>query len=88
LKYPYISEKSVTRAYVLIKSDLGAEQKIIEELENLEQVLQVEEIFGDYDLIVKLEAEHSIKIREVISWDIKNIKGVRATKTLMKKEQE
>ena len=78
----------MTRAYVLIKSDLGAEQKIIEELENLEQVLQVEEIFGDYDLIVKLEAENSIAIREVISWDIKKIKGVRATKTLMKKEQE
>lgn len=78
----------MTRAYVLIKSDLGAEQKIIEELENLEQVIQVEEIFGDYDLIVKLEAENSIAIREVISWDIKKIKGVRATKTLMKKEQE
>ena len=78
----------MTRAYVLIKSDLGSEEKIIEELNNLEQVLQVEEIFGDYDLIVKLEAENSIAIREVISWDIKKIKGVRATKTLMKKEQE
>ena len=78
----------MTSAYVLIKSDLGAESNIIEELQKLEQVVRVEEIYGDYDLIVKLDAEHSIKIREVISWDIKKIKGVRATKTLMKKEQE
>ena len=78
----------MTRAYVLIKSDLGSEEKIIEALNEFEQVLQVEEIFGDYDLIVKLEAENSIAIREVISWDIKKIKGVSATKTLMKKEQE
>ncbi|NIM25353.1 MAG: Lrp/AsnC family transcriptional regulator [Nitrosopumilaceae archaeon] len=78
----------MTSAYVLIKSDLGAEESIIEELQKLEQVVKVEEIYGDYDLIVKLDAEHSIKIREVISWDIKKIKGVRATKTLMKKEQE
>ena len=78
----------MTSAYVLIKSDLGAESNIIEELQKLEQVVKVEEIYGDYDLFVRLDAEHSIKIREIISWDIKKIKGVRATKTLMKKEQE
>ena len=88
LKYHNFTGKPVTVAYVLIKSDLGAEKSVIEELQKLEQVVRVEETFGDYDMIVKLEAEHTIKIREIISWDIQKVKGVRATKTLIRKDPE
>ncbi|MDH3618031.1 MAG: Lrp/AsnC ligand binding domain-containing protein [Nitrosopumilus sp.] len=77
----------MTIAYVLIKSDLGAEQKIIEELEKLEQVSRVERTFGDYDMVVKMESEHIEKIRETISWNIKKLDKVRSTLTLVKKEQ-
>jgi hypothetical protein len=52
----------MTIAYVLIKSDLGAEQKVIEQLEKIDQVLQVERTFGDYDMVVKMESEHIEKI--------------------------
>ena len=78
----------MTIAYVLVKSDLGAEKTLVGELENIEQVARVETTFGDYDMIVKLEAEHTEKIREVITWNIQKLKGIRNTKTLIKKEQE
>jgi DNA-binding Lrp family transcriptional regulator len=77
----------VTIAYVLIKSDLGAEQKVIDELEKIEQVLKIDRTFGDYDMIVKMESEHIEKIREIISWNIKKLDKVRSTLTLVKKEQ-
>ena len=77
----------MTIAYVLIKSDLGAEQKVIEELEKLEQVSHVERTFGDYDMVVKMESEQIEKIRETISWNIKKLDKVRSTLTLVKKEQ-
>ena len=73
-------------AYILIKSDLGAEQKVIEELQKLDQVVRIDRTFGDYDLVVKLEAEHVEKIREIISWNIKKIEKIRSTLTLLKKE--
>ena len=76
----------MTIAYVLIKSDLGAEQKVIEELQKLSQVIRIDRTFGDYDLVVKLEAEHVEKIREIISWNIKKIEKIRSTLTLLKKE--
>jgi DNA-binding Lrp family transcriptional regulator len=76
----------MTIAYVLIKSDLGAEQKVIEQLEKIDQVLQVERTFGDYDMVVKMESEHIEKIRENISWNIKKIDKIRSTLTLIKKE--
>jgi len=76
----------VTIAYILIKSDLGAEQKVIEELQKLPQVIRIDRTFGDYDLVVKVEAEHVEKIREVISWEVKKIEKIRGTLTLLKKE--
>ena len=76
----------MTIAYVLIKNDLGAEQKVIEQLEKLEQVVGIDRTFGDYDMVVKLESEHIEKIRETIARNIKKIDKVRATLTLVKRE--
>ena len=76
----------MTVAYVLIKSDLGAEEQLAEKLEKIEQVLKVERTFGDYDIVVKMESEHIEKIREIISWDIKKLDKIRSTLTLVKKE--
>jgi Lrp/AsnC family transcriptional regulator for asnA, asnC and gidA len=76
----------VTIAYVLIKSDLGAEQKVIEQLETLDQVVQIDRTFGDYDMVVKMESENIEKIRETIARNIKKIDKVRATLTLVKRE--
>ena len=87
MKYHFFIEGLMTIAYVLIKSDLGAEQKVIEELEKIEQVLNVDRTFGDYDMVVKMESEHIEKIRETISWNIKKLEKVRSTLTLVKKEQ-
>ena len=76
----------MTIAYVLVKSDLGAEEKVIDQLRQIEQVLHVERTFGDYDMVVKMESEHIEKIREIISWDIKKMDKIRSTLTLVKKE--
>ncbi len=76
----------MTIAYVLIKSDLGAEQKVIDQLEKLEQVVRIDRTFGDYDMVVKLESEHIEKIRETIARNIKKIDKIRATLTLVNRE--
>ena len=86
MKYHIFTKQLVTIAYVLIKSDLGSEQKVIEELEKIEQVSRVDRTFGDYDMVVKLESEHIEKIRETISWNIKKLDKIRSTLTLIKKE--
>ena len=76
----------MTIAYVLIKSDLGAEQKVIEQLEKLEQVVRIDRTFGDYDMVVKMESENIEKIRETIARNIKKIDKIRSTLTLVKRE--
>jgi len=76
----------MTDAYVMLNCELGAEAAVIEELKELEQVVDVFETIGTHDMMVKLQAENFEKIREIVSWNIQKLKNVRATSTLIKKD--
>ena len=76
----------MTDAYVMLNCDLGAEAAIIEQLKELEQVVDVFETIGTHDMMVKLQAENFEKVREIVSRNIQQLKNVRSTATLIKKE--
>jgi len=46
--------------------------------------VELSPLFGEYDLIAKVEAETYDRIGEVVVSKIRTIQGVRATKTLAK----
>ncbi len=73
--------KSVT-AYVLINCDLGSEESTVEELKHFESVKEIQEVFGAYDIITKVEAQHQDALRETITWQIRKLDKVRSTLTL------
>ena len=76
----------MTDAYVMLNCELGAEDNIIEQLKDIEQVVDVFETIGTHDMLVKLQAENFEKIREIVSWNIQKLKNVRSTATLIKKD--
>ena len=76
----------MTDAYVMLNCELGAEANIIEQLKEIEQVVDVFETIGTHDMMVKLQAENFEKVREIVSWNIQKLKNVRATSTLIKKD--
>ncbi len=76
----------MTDAYVMLNCNLGAEAAIIEQLKELEQVVDVFETIGTHDMLVKLQAENFEKVREIVSRNIQQLKNVRSTATLIKKE--
>ena len=78
----------MVRAYVLVNCDLGAEEKIIGELKNLEHVKEVHGTFGAYDLVAKVEAETSENLRETITWKIRKMDKIRSTLTLTVVERQ
>jgi DNA-binding Lrp family transcriptional regulator len=77
----------MTDAYVMLNCELGSEEEIIEQLKQIEQVTDVFETIGTHDMLVKLQAENFEKIREIVSWNIQNMKNVRSTATLIKKDK-
>ena len=76
----------MTDAYVMLNCELGAEEKIIEKLKELEQVTDVFETIGTHDMLIKLKADNFEQIREIVSRDIQKLPKVRSTSTLIKKD--
>ncbi len=76
----------MTTAFVLISCDLGFDAEIVHEIKQVEDVKEVQGVFGAYDIIVKLESANVENLRDVITWKIRKLNRVRSTLTLMTME--
>ncbi len=70
-------------AYVLLNCSLGSEEKVIEQLKQIESVKEVNGTFGTYDILAKLQASNIEELRNGTSSQIRNIDNVTGTLTLM-----
>ncbi|MGI0018245.1 MAG: Lrp/AsnC ligand binding domain-containing protein [Nitrosotalea sp.] len=70
-------------AYVMINCEMGAEGTIVEGVKSLDSVKEVSGVFGNYDIIVKLECLDVEEMRETIATKIRLMSKVRCTTTLM-----
>ena len=74
------------RGFVLLNCDLGAEEYILEELQQVDEIKNAYVTFGAYDIIAKVSSASVEKIRETITWKIRKIEKIRSTLTLTKIE--
>jgi len=70
-------------AYILINCELGSEESIIQQLNNIDGVSEVHGTCGAYDILVKIESPTVEALREIITWKIRKIAQIRSTLTLM-----
>jgi len=75
------------KAFVLINADLGAEEALVAELKKITNVTEVYMVYGAYDLILKVEADTTEKVKETITWHIRRLEKVRSTLTLIAVEE-
>jgi DNA-binding Lrp family transcriptional regulator len=72
-----------TKAFVLINTDAGLEKLVHEEIKSLEGVKAVYDLYGEYDLMAIVEQETDKDVAEVVSWELRKVKGVRSTNTMV-----
>lgn len=70
-------------AYLLIVVDSGAENKVKSLLEKYEHVTNLDIVYGEYDLIMKIELKEMKDLQEFIIKKIRNIKQVQRTSTMI-----
>ncbi len=70
-------------AYVLLNCVLGSEEKVIEQLKQIESIKEVSGTFGLYDILAKLQATNIEDLKNGITQQIRNIDKVTGTLTLM-----
>jgi len=68
--------------FVLIKTAPAAERDVYSILKDIDEVQEVHSLFGEFDLIVKLQADNFNLLGQVVVDKIRSIKGVEDTKTL------
>ena len=80
-------------SYVLINSDLGKDVEIIARIKEImkeqnDVKLEIQGVYGVYDVIVKLSADDTSKLRSIVTNDIRKIENVQSTLTMMVIEQQ
>jgi DNA-binding Lrp family transcriptional regulator len=67
---------------VLIDIEPTREREVYAKLMKLKEIVELYPLFGEYDLIAKVEGESFDEIGAVVVSRIRSIDGVKATKTL------
>jgi len=71
------------KAYVLIVSEMGSEQHVIEKLLMIDEIKEVNRVWGAYDFVVKVVGHTSDAVREIITGKIRMIEGIKTTTSLI-----
>jgi len=80
-------------SYVLINSDLGKDVEIITKIKKMlanqnDVKLEIQGVYGVYDIILKISANDSTRLRSIVTNDIRKIENVQSTLTMMVIEQQ
>jgi len=68
--------------FVLLNCDLGSEEYILEELNNINGINHAYITFGAYDVIAEIHAEDQLEFDEIVSMKIRRLARVVSTMTL------
>ena len=68
--------------YVLINTSPGSEHQVYNKLRTVGEIVEVHPLFGEHDLLVKIEIDDYNRLGNIVIDHIRTIEGVEDTKTL------
>lgn len=68
--------------YVLLNCDLGAEEYVVEELKQIDEVKNAYLTFGAYDVIAEVHAQNQAIFEKTVATKIRKLARVVSTMTL------
>lgn len=74
------------KVYVLLRIKPGMDRNVLHKVKQLNQVKAVETVYGEYDMLIKVEIERLEALDSFIFDTIRTIKGVEGSTTLITME--
>uniref|UniRef100_A0A7C2ZSD6 Lrp/AsnC family transcriptional regulator n=1 Tax=Ignisphaera aggregans TaxID=334771 RepID=A0A7C2ZSD6_9CREN len=71
------------KALLLINTEVGAEEEVLNAIRNVEGVTNASLVYGIYDLFVEIEADSVDKLKDIITSNIRKLPKVRSTITMI-----
>ena len=68
--------------FVLISTIPSKEHEVFSALSTVKEIVEIHPLFGEYDIIAKIEAEDFNKLGQIVVDKIRTVPGVIDTKTL------
>jgi DNA-binding Lrp family transcriptional regulator len=78
-----LRRKPLAKAFVLINTEAGLEQEVVNQIKSMKQVKEAYCVYGVYDAIALVEADKIEELKNVVSYELRKINGVRSTVTMM-----
>ncbi|MCF2143024.1 MAG: Lrp/AsnC family transcriptional regulator [Candidatus Heimdallarchaeota archaeon] len=73
-------------AYVLINTEIGAEEAVIKQLKEMPEVEEVSVVYGVYDIVAKITSDTMENLKEIITTKVRHLNKVRSTMTMISAE--
>jgi DNA-binding Lrp family transcriptional regulator len=73
----------MAKAYVLLKATPGHERNIVKELKDLPEIESINELYGEWDIIIKVSVSSIDDLDALLSEKMRKIKGVTLTSTMI-----
>ncbi|MFH1072465.1 MAG: Lrp/AsnC ligand binding domain-containing protein [Nanoarchaeota archaeon] len=73
----------MVEAFILITVEPGQEREVFDKLRKLEEVKSINEIYGEWDIILKLEVNDIRKVDLFVTEKISRNPNVKATSTMI-----
>jgi len=70
-------------AYVLFKVGSGTEREVCQKLVEFDEIIQADIVFGEYDVLAKIETQNLADLEEFVSKKIRNVPDVLVTSTMI-----
>ncbi|MCP8313548.1 MAG: Lrp/AsnC ligand binding domain-containing protein [archaeon] len=70
-------------SFVLINTETDAMEKVLEALKDIKGVKEAYSVYGVYDIIAKVEAENMDKLKDIVSYRIRRLEGIRSALTMI-----
>jgi len=70
-------------AFVLITTKSGGEKNVVETLKKLPEVKEARILYGEYDIIAKIQSADIQKLNSFLLEKVRPIKGIENTSTLI-----
>ncbi|MGQ9719017.1 MAG: Lrp/AsnC family transcriptional regulator [Nitrososphaerales archaeon] len=83
LKYKSSITVPMTVAFVLMSVRSGSDREVMEKLSGIKEVEGAYEIYGVYDIIIKIRARSVEELKEIVMNRVRKLEDVHTTLTLM-----
>lgn len=68
-------------AFVFINVKPGKEKEVLEKLRTIKNITESFELYGDYDIVIKVETEEKERLQAIIMQQVRSIKEIGNTST-------